>query len=101
MSESMDGYDSGPFYGLKDEKPAEGSNSALAAGSITDKPSESVTAGIDWASGDDFSVAVYPNGVECGHVGCRNHITHPCEGCGRVGANWEVYVRIDKHRTEQ
>lgn len=22
-------------------------------------------------------------GEECGHPGCKNHISHPCEGCGR------------------
>ena len=24
-------------------------------------------------------------GEPCSHPGCCNHITHPCEGCGRVG----------------
>ena len=24
-------------------------------------------------------------GQGCGHPGCLNHISHPCEGCGRVG----------------
>jgi hypothetical protein len=27
-----------------------------------------------------------PDGVECGHPGCSRHISHPCEGCGRIGA---------------
>ena len=27
----------------------------------------------------------YKNGEPCKHRGCLNHITHPCEGCGRVG----------------
>ena len=27
----------------------------------------------------------YPLGVPCNHPGCLNHITHPCEGCGRYG----------------
>jgi hypothetical protein len=31
------------------------------------------------------------DGEECGHRGCKNHITHPCEGCGRVGARGEVW----------
>jgi ribosomal protein S27AE len=26
-----------------------------------------------------------PPGIPCKHVGCLHHITHPCEGCGRVG----------------
>lgn len=27
----------------------------------------------------------WEDGEPCGHPGCLNHITHPCEGCGRVG----------------
>lgn len=23
-------------------------------------------------------------GEPCKHIGCASHITHPCEGCGRV-----------------
>jgi len=23
-------------------------------------------------------------GIPCNHPGCLNHVTHPCEGCGRV-----------------
>jgi hypothetical protein len=26
------------------------------------------------------------NGEPCNHPGCQSHITHPCEGCGRIGA---------------
>jgi len=25
-------------------------------------------------------------GEPCGHPGCANHISHPCEGCGRIAA---------------
>ena len=25
------------------------------------------------------------DGVPCDHPGCLHHISHPCEGCGRVG----------------
>jgi hypothetical protein len=28
--------------------------------------------------------AALPDGVACGHAGCLNHVTHPCEGCGRI-----------------
>jgi hypothetical protein len=28
---------------------------------------------------------VYRDGYPCSHPGCLQHITHPCEGCGRVG----------------
>lgn len=24
------------------------------------------------------------DGIPCYHIGCLNHISHPCEGCGRV-----------------
>jgi hypothetical protein len=24
-------------------------------------------------------------GEPCPHIGCLQHITHPCEGCGRIG----------------
>ena len=26
-----------------------------------------------------------PDGSPCSHPGCLSHISHPCEGCGRVG----------------
>lgn len=26
-----------------------------------------------------------PDGVPCTHPGCLSHVSHPCEGCGRVG----------------
>ena len=25
------------------------------------------------------------DGEPCGHPGCLKHISHPCEGCGRIG----------------
>ena len=24
------------------------------------------------------------DGVPCRHPGCLNHVSHPCEGCGRI-----------------
>jgi hypothetical protein len=30
------------------------------------------------------------DGEECGHPGCRAHISHPCEGCGRIGGRGPV-----------
>lgn len=27
------------------------------------------------------------DGIECEHKGCRNHISHPCDNCGRIGAS--------------
>lgn len=32
-----------------------------------------------------FIDKIIPDGVPCYHKGCLNHITHPCEGCGRIG----------------
>lgn len=31
-----------------------------------------------------------PDGVPCHHPGCLSHITHPCEGCGRIGGHPNV-----------
>lgn len=25
------------------------------------------------------------DGQPCSHRGCLNHLSHPCEGCGRIG----------------
>ena len=37
----------------------------------------------------------YASGEPCKHPGCKSHISHPCEGCGRVGSigNTTVYER--------
>lgn len=35
----------------------------------------------------------YPDGVPCDHPGCASHISHPCEGCGRIGASAELTKR--------
>ena len=31
----------------------------------------------------------------CSHKGCLHHITHPCEGCGRIGGKMEKDLIID------
>ena len=35
---------------------------------------------------------VIPDGQPCDHTGCLSHISHPCEGCGRIGGIplWKV-----------
>lgn len=33
-----------------------------------------------------------PDGVPCKHAGCLSHISHPCEGCGRIGGRTMVYL---------
>jgi len=30
----------------------------------------------------------YPPGVACEHPGCLHHISHSCEGCGRIGGRY-------------
>jgi hypothetical protein len=32
---------------------------------------------------------VLRDGEPCTHPGCLRHLTHPCEGCGRVGGRRE------------
>ena len=32
-----------------------------------------------------MELAALRDGEPCGHPGCLSHLTHPCEGCGRVG----------------
>ena len=32
------------------------------------------------------TAAAVKDGEPCNHKGCLNHVTHPCDGCGRRGA---------------
>jgi hypothetical protein len=34
---------------------------------------------------------VYKSGEPCAHFGCRSHVSHPCEGCGRTICDGNVY----------
>lgn len=38
-------------------------------------------------------IANLKDGVPCGHPGCLSHISHPCEGCGRVGGRRTNFCR--------
>lgn len=40
-------------------------------------------------------------GQPCEHTGCLNHLTHPCEGCGRIGGKGIIYEleQLDFPRT--
>jgi len=40
----------------------------------------------------------YSDGVPCDHPGCLHHISHPCEGCGRIGG--QGYRQNDKRITD-
>jgi len=31
-------------------------------------------------------------GVPCDHPGCRSHVTHPCEVCGRIKCGTEEVI---------
>ena len=40
---------------------------------------------------NDFGQSPYAPGVPCGwHAGCLSHVTHPCEGCGRIAGHYVV-----------
>lgn len=36
----------------------------------------------------------YRIGEPCAHPGCLSHISHPCEGCGRIGGYPPEYVGL-------
>jgi len=37
----------------------------------------------------------YKSGEPCKeHRGCLNHITHPCEGCGRIAGKGIIYQPV-------
>jgi len=45
------------------------------------------------------------DGEPCGHPGCLHHMTHPCEGCGRVGGRYageirEEFIDVLEHRSD-
>ena len=37
---------------------------------------------------------LFQDGEPCKHYGCMNHVTHPCEGCHRIGARGVVYENM-------
>lgn len=43
---------------------------------------------------------IYKNGEPCDHPGCLNHITHSCEGCGRIGGRGNSNIRYKLIRNE-
>lgn len=36
-----------------------------------------------------------PDAVPCDHAGCLSHLSHPCEGCGRIGGRRPIYNMED------
>ena len=43
-------------------------------------------------TGEQYEVVVL-SGQPCHHKGCLRHLSHPCEGCGRIGGKGNVTVR--------
>lgn len=41
---------------------------------------------------------VIKDGEPCNHTGCLNHISHPCEGCGRIGGKSNVIQIITREK---
>jgi hypothetical protein len=39
---------------------------------------------------------IYKDGEPCNHRGCLNHVTHPCEVCGRISGIGESRFKIQK-----
>ena len=35
------------------------------------------------------------DGVPCDHPGCLAHLTHPCEGCGRIGGKPSIEQELE------
>ena len=42
----------------------------------------------------ELSEEHYPAGVPCKHPGCFNHVTHPCEYCGRIAGKGVARVKL-------
>jgi len=54
--------------------------------------------GVDYGNGKDYNVVLYGSIIDgvvtverelfdyqpCDHPGCLSHVSHPCEGCGRI-----------------
>lgn len=40
--------------------------------------------------GQEQLSATIADGEPCEHVGCLNHVTHSCEGCGRIAGHKAV-----------
>jgi hypothetical protein len=40
------------------------------------------------------------DGEPCTHPGCLRHLTHPCEGCGRVGGRSNSYAEAYRRQED-
>lgn len=51
---------------------------------------------------EEFDRKQISNGKSCGHPGCLNHVTHPCEFCGRIaGQRQDDPATIKEKRDEE
>ena len=41
---------------------------------------------------DAISDCDYMPGMPCRHRGCLRHVSHPCEGCGRVNGEGPAFI---------
>jgi hypothetical protein len=50
---------------------------------------------IDGGCIDDYwpseHIRLLKDGEPCDHPGCQNHISHPCEKCGRIAAKGDIF----------
>jgi len=44
----------------------------------------------------DFERPQYKDGEPCKHIGCLNHVSHPCEGCGRIAGRSKPKPEADR-----
>lgn len=42
-----------------------------------------------------------PDAVPCDHAGCLSHLSHPCEGCGRIGGRRPIYNMEDNESAQK
>jgi hypothetical protein len=52
-------------------------------------------------SKEDFLEIQYQDGEPCKHTGCINHITHPCESCGRITAKGYIFKNPFEYQLEK
>jgi hypothetical protein len=63
--------------------------------------------GVDLAApGGDHTVTskCFEDGEPCSHHGCLNHVSHPCEGCGRIkgqGIGFEILKTVYCQQSEK
>lgn len=41
-----------------------------------------------------YETIIIKDGEPCDHIGCANHRTHACEGCGRIQCKGAVHKKI-------